>query len=349
MARGLHRRLPREGHAAPGGQGVRGAGRRRHQLPLQRLSACAARARPAGARRSAIDPLRAALYCGAAAAAERGRGGRRARRPAGAPPRLAARRRARTRRRRATLLVLDLEGADAGALAARAGRLRASRPRSGARRGGWHLHRIVPAADAAAEADRLGRARPARWSSCRDREARCGRARPGRSRGGAGGARAWPCARRGRRSGSARTTCCWWSRAHRPRVPDAGPDAAGAHRDPRAGLPHPPAPPGRSAAARAGPRGLRVRAAVARRSSLLQLLVLDRRRRARRARGRRLPAAGARARPPRPAGGAAGDRGALARAPPRARKEDALVLDNLAQFRFYSAWRGLRAVRRAAR
>jgi len=56
-----------------------------------------------------------------------------------------------------SLLVLDLEGADAGAVAAGLA-VSAFEASQRIRRGGWQLHRIVPAEDAGREADRLSRA-----------------------------------------------------------------------------------------------------------------------------------------------------------------------------------------------
>jgi hypothetical protein len=56
-----------------------------------------------------------------------------------------------------SLLVLDLEGADASALAAGLA-LSIFEAAQRVRRGGWQLHRIAPAQEAAREADRLARA-----------------------------------------------------------------------------------------------------------------------------------------------------------------------------------------------
>ena len=58
VAGGLHRGLPRQGHPAPGGQGVRGEGRGRDQLPLQRVT-CPFCHRPVAMARPTC------LYCGA--------------------------------------------------------------------------------------------------------------------------------------------------------------------------------------------------------------------------------------------------------------------------------------------
>ena len=172
-----------QGDAAPGGQGVRRAGRRRHQLPLQRLMAARGatcpRCRASGGRRPSPAACTAARRC--------------------------PRKRWRRRRPRAPPWKRTGPGSDAGARGQRrpgdAGdAARPARPGDRARgrghlaralgvsafeasqrrrRGGPDLHRILPAAAAAEEAARLRR-RGARRAGDRG------------GRGPARGARCWP-------------------------------------------------------------------------------------------------------------------------------------------------------------
>ncbi len=238
------------------------------------------------------------------------------------------------------LLIVDMTGAEARAVSRALG-LSAFEAAQRVRRGGPQIVRIADAAAASHEAERIAKeglrvervaeaaALEAARPGARGRRApRRRRPRPARER--------WKApARAGRRRPRRQGT-------DHARVPDPRSQEGVRNRGAGAGIPLPRPPPLGPAPRGAGPRGLRV---PDRRAPVVAPAPdrVDRGDHPRGAGGRRLPPdpSGARSRRKRTrAAGSGPPRRSAGRH--RGKKDDGrVVLDNIAQFRFYSGWRGI--------
>ena len=325
-----------KGTPAPRGPRVRGAGRRRHQVQVQRLRPPCRPAPPVG--RPVAVARASCLYCGAplpAAVADEARGAARAatppapaRPPAADSRRPSAARRPRPREREASALARAHRHLGLRGRAARQPRRAPAAPGAAAGAGRAEAARLAAAGFA-----------PGSFRSPRRASGRCV---PAGELGRAGS-----CSHGGREPGASRgASCCWSCTGPIARERQASGEALQACGHPRRELVRPPAPRRRPASDRRSTRGSFEPGFAPTGSTQLELEPGSRCSRGGAAR-RRLPPADA-----RPGAGRAASRGArspsvpVARARARARRARAragsgppVLSTTVAQFRFYSGWR----------